>query len=952
MNRTKKFSIAILFIQYFFLLQSISYSQTQVIVHIQHPPPNQLFIEDLWKITLTNTATAPLNIFLTGSIVESNGGELLNARTQGFVLNSGTSILNPSQLGDISIQYSGTEIEKIIKKTGAFPSGDYTICVHAIEVGSKTELGYDCIVQKVNNLTPPKLVYPNNKLQISSDFPVFSWIPPSPYRTNQIISYELIIVEILSRQSLNDAMNSNPAWYEQKNISTTIQQYSLASRGFIDGKRYAWKIKCYLNNDFVNESEIREFIFDKNTYVTNYNNKDFINIKYGGKQTYGEYNDLYFVDNTSDNTKSNLFENDLKLKLHDYTGASLSGKIKKHDLIFSGRSNIYGSFANRKGTNQQLPRNIARWQFSPTFIAFKLPVSLNLLLSTEQNSVRQSINSFSIIFNPSILIDQLKNAAASKILGGGNIREYESLKGLIQNPESIKEISILKEMEKHIDSTNIESYNILKKKVDMIREAEKKIKELEILNKDLADIRTSKDPEQILNKFQKFVPTSGLNRFMLSFRNIGIGTNYPDYTDFTLKGASVTGLNVELNPGLFYFAFAGIRNQKAVERTDERQPTFSRNILSGRLGIGQLNSTHFFVTYMYAKDNQNSIVRDSLTTVTPMKNDVLGIETKFSFLKNCLSVEGEISGSLFTRDVTSPQISNPSVPEILKNVFGVNMSSSFDYAYSIKTSYEKDLTKASVKLSMIGPGYVSLGSPNLRNDNFGIEVNVEHSLSNNYAFVSAYYKREKDNLIPWKRNTTTNTFFGATLNLTIPDYPILNLSYTPFYQSNNADSNSFKIDNNSQFFNATLFHNTIIKTFSFNSILNYIFQKSNVFNSGGDFSSHVFSINEMISFAFPLGVELGYTLNNNKVNDESTSLSTFDIAVSYPLIVNLDAKAGINYSIEKNSNKAGFKLDLSYKIAKYGTLTFSAHNNVYNDRIIASNKYNEFVISSSFITQW
>ena len=84
---------------------------------------------------------------------------------------------------------------------------------------------------------------------------------------------------------------------------------------------------------------------------------------------------------------------------------------------------------------------------------------------------------------------------------------------------------------------------------------------------------------------------TGWEKVLMSINTLGIGTNYPSYTDYTLKGVPVTGINVEIYPSLFYAAFAASRNQRGIDNI-----AFQCSLYAGRLGIGKKEGTHFFFT--------------------------------------------------------------------------------------------------------------------------------------------------------------------------------------------------------------------------------------------------------------------------------------------------------------------------------------------------------------------
>jgi hypothetical protein len=97
----------------------------------------------------------------------------------------------------------------------------------------------------VNNFQN-SLISPLNLTTINDELPVFSWMPPTPVKAGQRVTYNLIVTEILYRQTPVDALASNPAFYQQKDIISNTLQYLPSSRKFENDKSYAWKIRAIL----------------------------------------------------------------------------------------------------------------------------------------------------------------------------------------------------------------------------------------------------------------------------------------------------------------------------------------------------------------------------------------------------------------------------------------------------------------------------------------------------------------------------------------------------------------------------------------------------------------------------------------------------------------------------------------------------------------------------------
>jgi hypothetical protein len=133
------------------LLMLASASRAQITVSLQQPPPNQLKVADLWRVTILNTTKTTYTVYLQGTATEANAGQVVDAQTSPFSVPPGTKIVTGHDLGNIKVNSSNSRYKNILLQTGTVPAGDYTVCVivHAEQDG--TELGNDCIQQHVES---------------------------------------------------------------------------------------------------------------------------------------------------------------------------------------------------------------------------------------------------------------------------------------------------------------------------------------------------------------------------------------------------------------------------------------------------------------------------------------------------------------------------------------------------------------------------------------------------------------------------------------------------------------------------------------------------------------------------------------------------------------------------------------------------------------------------------
>lgn len=236
----------------------------QVTVRLHRPPPNELAMENLWYVDLTNTTSENFVVYLHGEIREEDDGLVARANSDPFDLPPGMKRVTSRNIGRIGdVWYKGKYEESIIR-TGNFPSGRYTVCVSVINAENNEEFGQDCFKQNIRISGDPRLLSPKEEAEVTKN-PLFTWTPPAPRPTGDF-NYKLSIVEVLEGQTKEEAICSNLPWFESDRISGTVFRYPSSARSFEEGV-YAWQIQISgeagpgISEDY-GESEIRTFIFN------------------------------------------------------------------------------------------------------------------------------------------------------------------------------------------------------------------------------------------------------------------------------------------------------------------------------------------------------------------------------------------------------------------------------------------------------------------------------------------------------------------------------------------------------------------------------------------------------------------------------------------------------------------------------------------------------------------
>ncbi len=221
------------------------------------PPPGMFHIEQLWRLILNNPDQETYPVWLEGIITEARKGEVVWAKTKGFKLPPGTLVLHYADIQRIGIesQTHAPGYERFLTRTGGLPEGNYTFIVLL-----QPDLGGDTVEFQIRLPGPPRLIAPKNGASISEEYPLFGWDPPSPPPAEKL-TYNIKIVELLPKQTEEEALAQNEPWLEEKGITATSFKYPAGAPKLTEGKNYCWQVTALVAGLPITTSEIWAFGF-------------------------------------------------------------------------------------------------------------------------------------------------------------------------------------------------------------------------------------------------------------------------------------------------------------------------------------------------------------------------------------------------------------------------------------------------------------------------------------------------------------------------------------------------------------------------------------------------------------------------------------------------------------------------------------------------------------------
>ncbi len=243
------FSImAIIIVMLLLLLPRHLHSQVQI--NLQLPPPGSLDPEQLTElISFNNIGTVHLYVQMVATIEEEEKGLVFSGSSGIFDLPVGFSSPDYTVYEPVEVQYSDPDLEAYVIQTNSMPGGDYVVCITLIDAEMGDEVGYNCVHHSVFHPSAPMLVYPADGDVVLEPAPVFIWLPPTPMPPIQTF-YFLRMVELLEGQLPYEALQSNPAWFEDSQAMTTTYPYPADAEPMETGKTYAWQVQALMADGF------------------------------------------------------------------------------------------------------------------------------------------------------------------------------------------------------------------------------------------------------------------------------------------------------------------------------------------------------------------------------------------------------------------------------------------------------------------------------------------------------------------------------------------------------------------------------------------------------------------------------------------------------------------------------------------------------------------------------
>jgi len=219
---------------------------------------NKVQKADILRLAITNNGvqrTVKLNIFIT------EGRQMIwTGFTDNFNLAIGTTNFNANNLSIKGETFGNSQGANWLKSNYEFSYGEYEVCYKLEDIQKLEEIDQNCIELRVEPISPHQLIFPEDGSVLDHEVPYFNWTSPMPVNGTTFF-YDFKLVEMIGKQSAQDAFYRNPGILVANNLNTTSLNYSLNNFPFQDGKTYAWAVVAGNKKGISFTSEVWQFTY-------------------------------------------------------------------------------------------------------------------------------------------------------------------------------------------------------------------------------------------------------------------------------------------------------------------------------------------------------------------------------------------------------------------------------------------------------------------------------------------------------------------------------------------------------------------------------------------------------------------------------------------------------------------------------------------------------------------
>ncbi|HEX9563881.1 MAG TPA: hypothetical protein VF981_07915 [Gemmatimonadaceae bacterium] len=282
-----------------------------------------------------------------------------------------------------------------------------------------------------------------------------------------------------------------------------------------------------------------------------------------------------------------------------------------------------------------------------------------------------------------------------------------------------------------------------------------------------------------------------------------------ELSELTLQSARLLGGGLELQPGAFRAAMASgisqqtVRADSATGRLGVRQQSLS----AFQIGLGRPGGALVWFTMLQAEDDNAGAIPGLPPTLTPTPQQNLVGSVRFALpIRDKVALEGEVAASGYSEDTNADELSDEdlgiTVPTFVRSMMTPRSSSKFDGAgvASLRVT-PSDQFNVALSGRYVGPGYRSLGAPQLEVDVRDITINPR--LQTSRLALSASVGRRQNNVAGTRESTTSRAILDLSALVQATDQFSVSTQFTNYGMRAPSANDTLAIDNISRMASVT-----------------------------------------------------------------------------------------------------------------------------------------------------
>ena len=237
-------------------------SSGQVSFSFQPPLSGIVQKNQLWNITLGSSSNSPINVTIGLAMFDMKDNQpVMTAYARPILLIKGLHQLKASDVLPIDYNYLSAAFNINSLQNAFLPVGDYRVCytVYLDNRNSESILSEDCTNIEVDPLSPPQLNSPADSEIVETNYPHFSWLPPTPVILFGDLNYDFLITEVQPGQSTTAAIQENLPVYFAHHLFSNSFNYPASYKSLDTSKVYAWRIVAKNGETYSAQSEVWTF---------------------------------------------------------------------------------------------------------------------------------------------------------------------------------------------------------------------------------------------------------------------------------------------------------------------------------------------------------------------------------------------------------------------------------------------------------------------------------------------------------------------------------------------------------------------------------------------------------------------------------------------------------------------------------------------------------------------